>query len=117
MIQGTINNNKILFASIYLQNTSDVLPTWLRDICLYAQQNNTQLILAGDFNYHSKLWASDDTKTDQNGELLEQLICEFGLNLHNTGFTPTFRNSRNFTSCIDLTLSMNLNLSIEYTIM
>ena len=71
------------------------------------------LLLAGDFKCHSPLWSTAQTKQDKGGELLETLIFSNGINLHNIGFTPTFRNSRNFTSCIDLTLSLNLPFTIQ----
>ena len=56
------------------------------------------LLLAGDFNCHSPLWSTAQTKQDKGGELLETLIFSNGINIHNIGSTPTFRNSRNFTN-------------------
>ena len=113
VVAGKINTKDLLIASIYLPPKFTSIPIWLNNIIEHATSNNMGLLLAGDFNCHSPLWSQAQTKQDKGRELLETLIFSNGINLHNIGSTPTFRNSRDFTSCIDLTLSYNLPFTIQ----
>ena len=47
------------------------------------------------------------------GDVLEEFILTNDINIHNIGFVPTFRNSRDFTSCVDLTLSYKIPFTIQ----
>ena len=113
VVAGKIYTKALLIASIYLPPKFTNIPSWLINIIDHATSNDMGLLLAGDFNCHSPLWSTAQTKQDKGGELLETLIFSNGINIHNIGSTPTFRNSRNFTSCIDLTLSLNLPFTIQ----
>ena len=111
VIQGKLNGNSVIIASIYC--TDKNIPKWIDNIIKYAEVNKLGLILAGDSNAHSDLWGNDSVETSNKGKQLEELNFLNNLRLHNTGKTPTFRNSRNHTSWIDLTLSKGLKSEIE----
>ena len=105
---GKINNKEVLLVSLYIPPKLTNILNWLTDILKYADKNNLGMLLAGDFNAHSPLWGEAQTKTNKCGELIEDLIILHRLNIHNIGYVPTFRNSRDYTSCVDLTLSLSL---------
>lgn len=52
------------------------------------RDRNKPVIVAGDFNSKSEAWGS--AKTDQRGELLEELFSAGQLTVANTGGEPTF---------------------------
>ena len=110
---GKLNSKDIILASIYIPPKTKTTPTWLTSIIEYATDSKTGLLLAGDFNAHSPLWGEAQTKINKCGELIEDLIVTHNLNIHNIGHVPTFRNSRDFTSCVDLTLSYKLPFPIQ----
>ena len=97
---GKLNSKDIILASIYIPPKTKTTPTWLTSIIEYATDSKTGLLLAGDFNAHSPLWGEAQTKINKCGELIEDLIVTHNLNIHNIGHVPTFRNSRDFTSCL-----------------
>ena len=112
-IAGNINNQKVVISSIYLHHKQTPTPGWLTDIIQYSKQNKYGLIIGTDCNAHSNLWGPEPKHKDPRGEKLEEFILTHNLKLENLGTTPTFRNSRNFTSNIDITLSYNLQTPIS----
>ena len=110
-IQGKLNGQSIIIASIYC--TGKTLPTWIEDIIKYADEKKLGLILAGDFNAHSNLWGDNTVETSNKGKEVEELIFTHNMKLHNNDKNPTFRNSRDHISWIDLTLSKGLKSDIQ----
>ena len=114
-IAGNINNQKVVISSIYLHHKQTPTPDWLVNIIQYSKQNKYGLLIGTDCNAHSNLWGPEPKHRDPRGENLEDFILKHNLKLENIGSTPTFRNSRNFTSNIDITLSYNLHTCLLYT--
>ena len=73
--------------------------------------NNAKCILAIDSNAHSLLWGEE---SNARGELLEDFMMQYGLALGNVGRIPTFA-ARGTETCIDITLTMNINVN-EWTV-
>ena len=113
-IAGNINGQKIVISSIYLHHKLTPTPDWLDKIISYSKHNNYGLLIGSDCNAHSNLWGPEPKHKDPRGENLEEFILKHNLKLENIGTTPTFRNSRNFTSNIDITLSYNLKTPISH---
>jgi len=84
----------------------NIFPTCLVDLVKYAELNNIPIILGIDSNAHSSLWGPD---TNRRGEVVEDFILEHGLLVENKGKKPTFV-ARGTKTCIDITLSKNLDL-------
>ncbi len=69
----------------------------------------------GDFNAHNTLWGSDHT--DNNGEIVEELIEERSLVCLNNGSGTRVNVTRNTVSCLDLTLvSGNMSNICEWNV-
>ncbi|CAK1546358.1 unnamed protein product [Leptosia nina] len=67
-------------------------------------RQNKRTIIGGDANAKSVWWGSD--KTNQRGELLEELLEESNMNILNEGNTPTFETIRGntlYSSIVDIT--------------
>jgi len=62
----------------------------------------THLVVCGDFNAWSREWGS--VRADRRGEQLADLAASLGMNVENTGDTPTYRRI-NAESIIDITFS------------
>lgn len=72
-------------------------------------------IWCGDFNAHNTLWGSDHT--DNNGEIVEELIEERSLVCLNNGSGTRVNVTRNTVSCLDLTLvSGNMSNICEWNV-
>jgi len=66
--------------------------------------NNKDILIVGDLNAKSPLWHCPGS--DGNGEMFEELIQQFNLNIHNReGQPPTFRGRAKAESNIDVTMS------------
>ena len=107
-IAGNLNGQKTVVSSIYLHGKQPITPPWLLQIIQYCKQNKYALIIGTDANAHSNMWGPTPAHNDPRGEKLEEFILRHALNIENIGIQPTFRNSRNHTSNIDLTLTYNL---------
>ena len=103
----------MLLAILYIPPKTTKIPQWMISISNYTDNSKLGLLIVGDFNAHSPLWGEAQTKSNKCGELLEELIITKNLNLHNIGYVPTFRNSRDYTSCADLTLSYKFPFIIQ----
>ena len=112
VVAGIINNKKIMFASMYLHGEREILGDGIRSIIEFSNKFNHQLIFAADANAHSSLWGEIPKRPCKRGEILEQFILENGLEIHNSGNTPTFRNKR-CSSFIDVTITNNLNMALN----
>lgn len=75
------------------------------------KSEDTEVVIAGDFNAKSPVWGS--AVTDTRGEHLTEWAAELGLNVINKGDTPTFQRgaSRSF---IDITwASENITRKVQ----
>ena len=83
-------------------------PEWLDQAVTYAKAHKYGIIKGADANAHSNLWGPEPKHNDPRGEKLEEFILKHALQIANKGVTPTFRNSTNHTSCIDITLTYGI---------
>ena len=61
---------------------------------------NNNLLIFADTNAHSVLWGY--TNSNAKGKIFEEILTESGLKVFTTGYFPSFHNSRNQESCIDI---------------
>ena len=106
---GKIAGKQTVVASVYLDITSNrVIPQGVDDLVEFAKQNGFALILSIDSNAHSDLYGR---QTNKRGEAVEDFIMSNNLKIENVGLIPTFESSAG-SSIIDITLTLNLPLSI-----
>ena len=86
-------------------------PSTLTKALDYAIDNNFEVLFGADTNAHSVLTGSKST--DARGQILENFICKYNLDIVNKGNEVTF-DSHIGKSCIDVTLATpNLTQKIE----
>ena len=95
--------------SLYLDIKTSPIPAFLIKALDYCKQHGYAILIGSDTNSHSTLWGKE---TNQRGEKLEELIEDYGLDIHNIGKTPTYDCSLG-QSVIDVTLSLNLKLTVD----
>ena len=87
----------------YLNERCNVaIPSTISRLIHYCNNNHLPLLLCGDSNAHSEAWGHPTQ--DNRGKLLEDLIVDYGLTIHNSNSYPTWE-SRHLQSYIDVTLS------------
>lgn len=91
---------KLTICNIYIPPNTKLI---LRDLENIIKQLPTPYILCGDFNAHNILWGSDSIST--KGRLIETLLDNHGLLLHNDGSYTHFSSATGTFSAIDITLS------------
>ena len=108
-IQTRINKKEVIIASVYLDiNWIQVVPEALNKLMIYAETRGLGLILGMDSNCHSQLFGPTSNK---RGENLELFIAKYNLQIENNCHTPTYE-SRGAKTCIDVTLTTRLSVSI-----
>lgn len=102
----------VLMVSVYLDGLGSIRQqiTQLDKLTTYAEASNYDIMLAGDFNAHSRMWGE---KVDDRGDALEEWITSTNLALHNMGSVPTWSNYRS-KSVLDLLLT-NMHLTEHIT--
>ena len=109
VVQTTINNRSTLLVSLYLDITwIKVIPDSLQKVTRYAEDKRLGIIIAADTNCHSSLFGPS---TNKRGEQLELFIAKYKLNVENNSHIPTYE-SRGAETCIDVTLTARLGVSI-----
>ena len=99
----------VIFTSIYMAMEKNVQQielstlTKFKELTIYANNHNIPLIMGSDSNGHHIMWNS--YKETERGRIIFNLINSLELNVENTGNSPTFINTRGFSSRIDITLS------------
>ena len=94
-----IGSEKILVGVIYTENG-------IIDINDYQIRFNRlqticqKMIVFADTNAHSKLWGY--SKSDKKGKMWEELLGLTNLEVFTNSYAVTFKNSRDFSSCIDV---------------
>ena len=76
---------------------------------LASKKNPYLLVVLGDFNAKLRQWYDEDSSTSE-GILIENITSQFGLHQIINEPTHILENS---SSCIDLTFTLQLNLSVE----
>ena len=87
----TINKQKVLIVSLYLDIQKTITPQWLQDLLRMAERQSYALIIGADTNAHSSLFGPD---SNRRGDELEDLILHHGLATLNEGTAPTFEIKR-----------------------
>lgn len=105
-----VGENNLYIVSAYFKYNQPYASLVERLRYIIKELGNRMILVCGDFNAKSSWWYS--AGTDERGELLQELIIEEGLTIHNTPqMLTTFENVHG-RSNIDLTLSKNLECSI-----
>ena len=98
---GDISIPEIVIVNMYWDCTaSDILPQFLA-LLDHCHTHSLPIIIGSDTNAHSTLWSSPTSNS--RGEILEDLIVQYNLQVLNRGDSPTFRTSR-AKSIIDVSL-------------
>ena len=108
-----LHGRRTLLASVYLDIREPAVPTWLTRLLDMAEQKNLPILLGMDSNAHSSLYGPDNNR---RGDEIEDFILQHGLEVHNSGETPTFEVKRGNTfvrTHIDVTLSRELHFRLE----
>ena len=69
------------------------IPQELKELCSYCSTKNYKLLIGIDSNAHSGMWGCTDE--NRGGELVEDFIVNYNLNLHNVGSVPIFERKMN----------------------
>ena len=108
-----LHGRQVILASIYLDINEPVNPPWLEAIMAMADSKGLPVMLAVDSNAHSSLYGPDN---NARGDTFEDFILEHGLEVLNTGNTPTFETRRGngmAQTHIDVTLSRGMHFPIS----
>ena len=100
-----LTTGKLILCSAYLDILQDVVPAWLENMVVYAENEGTRILLGIDTNAHSQLYGPD---TNRRGEKLEEFIFTHGLFVENIGMVPTYevyRHNQDIQTHIDATLT------------
>jgi len=109
-IQTKINNRSTIICSCYFDITAKpTISPELERIMQYVSDNGLAIIIGADTNAHSTSFGPDNNK---RGEDLDEFIATHGLKIENNGQTPTYE-SRNTGTCIDITLTKGLSVSVN----
>ena len=106
-------DRSMILVSAYLDIQREAVPLWLEDVCQYAEQRGTPLLLCADSNAHSELFGRT---TNKRGKELEDFILTNQLRVENLGTVPTFRAHRvagAIESCVDVTLTRDTDDRVE----
>ena len=110
VFQTMINNKSTLLVSAYLDITLlHVIPLAHHKILRYAEHKWYGIILDMDSNAHSTSFGPD---TNKRGEDHDLFIAQYKLDIVNCSHEPTFE-SRGARTCIDITLSTRLVVSLQ----
>ena len=107
-----LNSVTIILASVYMdyKSSAGAPPPALQPVIDYANQLQATLIIGSDTNSRHVLWG--DRLTNNRGEDLLNFLNDNDITWINRGCTPTFVNTRNFSSIVDLTLVNGNGLDI-----
>ena len=94
-----IGSETIIIGVIYAENGLIDLNKWTTNLNA-LQAICPKMVIFADSNAHSTLWGYP--KSDQKGKRWEDLLGSTDLEVFTTSYATTFRNSRNFSSCIDI---------------
>jgi hypothetical protein len=98
-----IKDRMCTFSSVYMDgNEKKKIDKKLDDLTTQCHNNKTPMLIGTDSNAHSELWGCKDC--DERGKLVEHFIFQHDLELMNEGSVPTFHNTSDHKSMIDLTL-------------
>jgi hypothetical protein len=96
-------DEKFYITSVYMEyQEMEILPKLIK-LIEHCRKINAKLLIGTDSNAHSSLW-SNNADTNPRGVMVENLIFQHDLYIHNTGVVPTFVKGDK-KSFIDLTLS------------
>ena len=106
---NTHTKKGIMWCSFYMameNNIQDINPEALGKFAKLVEHTNNKnipLVMGADSNGHHTLWNS--YKTTARGRMICELINKYNLNVENKGNLPTFTNTRNYKSIIDITIT------------
>ena len=110
VVQTKIRGNSTLLLSVYLDITwLKLIPDKLQQILTYTEEKGLAILLAADTNCHSSTFGPD---TNKRGKQLELFIAKHNLTIENNSHAPTYE-SRGSETCIDVTLTCNLSVSVK----
>lgn len=95
---------KVIIANLYCQFNDDIEPYIEKMRAIFLAYRNEKVVVVADANAKSVLWNSP--QTDERGALVEDIINELQLIVHNRpGNPPTFQNRAGAASNIDISIS------------
>ena len=98
------NSKLYVIASTYMDGAHDEAPpSFFLPVIQYANSNNAVLIIGSDTNSRHELWG--DRLTNKRGDDLLNFMVDNSVTWMNSGSTPTFCNTSNHSSIIDLTIT------------
>ena len=98
---------RLTILSTYWDNNNRNIPAELLHAIEQGSPSNDNFIIAMDSNAHSRAFGS--LVQNSRGDTLDDFTTQHNLHILNQGHSPTFHNSRNQSSIIDVTLcSINI---------
>ena len=82
-----LKGRRTLVVSAYFDIKKPTVQPWLEKVVSFADSKKVPLLLCADTNAHSSLYGPDNNR---RGDKLEDFLLQHGLEVHNTGGTPTF---------------------------
>lgn len=101
LVEVWMNNTKVRIVNFYNPCLAIVREV-LEELC---EAGRGALIFCGDFNAHNTLWGG--ARTDDNGNVVEDFLDDFGLVCLNDGGNTRFDVAHGTESAIDLTIVSN----------
>ena len=95
----TAEGIEFILGCVYFENGVIDEDKWTKLLKELVDFNENVIIIA-DTNAHSRLWGYD--KSDPKGVKFEEVFTEGGMVVITPDYFPTFQNSRNQHSCIDI---------------
>ncbi|KAF4520292.1 hypothetical protein B566_EDAN004351, partial [Ephemera danica] len=106
------NPNKICICNVYLPPGTPFPTTEFKNL---INQLPSPFIIFGDFNAHNPIWGSNHT--DQRGKIVEDLITQYDLFIHNSGSATHITMANGTPTMIDLTISSkNIATKLEWEV-
>ena len=106
VVQLTVGQRKLLFASIYIEPDNDPNNTLLTLTKLVFDNRVHSIVIGGDVNAKHQDWGCMDA--DERGESITVLAASNQLSVCNTGSAATYENVRSgvhMTSIVDVTIA------------
>ena len=98
-----VDNIRLVISSLYCPGQENPIPVEFSNLLVQETTASGKIILGVDSNAHTSMVGYP--VSDRRAKEWEDLLFQSDLVIHNTPHQPTFRNSRNFTSTIDWTVS------------
>jgi len=96
------DETEVYMTAVYMDITRNSVPDKLVSLVKFCERKQRRLVICSDTNAHSSLWNSPEN--NPRGDMVEDLIMQYCLDVKNVGSVPTFIGSMGH-SIIDVTMT------------